>query len=197
MKGDIYIMKKQYGFYFNADRCVQCRACEVACKSAHNVETGQKWRRGIEIWEGEFPDITRTFFSLVCMHCGKPACEEVCPSGAIIKRAEDGIVVVDKDKCTGCQDCYSACPYHVPQFGDDSTMQKCDFCIERGLEPVCVAVCPTEALYYGTMEELSRLAAEKGARRLTGSTEPSLFILNKLGDNNIVHSTLVEAVDRP
>jgi len=125
------------------------------------------------------------------MHCGKPACEEVCPTGAISKRAEDGIVVVDRNKCNGCQECFSACPYHVPQFGDDGTMQKCDFCIERGLEPACTAHCPTEALQYGTMEELSKLATEKAAQRLIGPAEPSIFISNKLGDNNIIHNTLV------
>ncbi len=185
-------MGKQYGFYFDADRCVQCHACEVACKSTHNIEPGPKWRRPIDIWEGEFPNVTRTFFSLACMHCGKPACVEACLTGAISKRTEDGIVVVDKDKCNGCQDCAAACPYDVPQFGDDGTMQKCDFCLELGMEPVCVVHCPTEALYYGTMEELTALATEKAAEKLTGPSEPSIFILNKIGNNASVRSILVE-----
>ena len=105
-------MTKQYAFYFDADRCVMCYTCEVACKSTRNVELGVSWRKVIEIWRGEFPDVSRTFVSLSCLHCAEPACEDACPAGAISKRAEDGIVVVDKDKCTGCQDCYSACPYH-------------------------------------------------------------------------------------
>ena len=179
-------MTKQYGFYFDADRCIQCRACEIACKSANGIEPGPRWRRVIDIWEGDFPNVTRTFFSLACMHCGKPACVEVCPTGAISKRAEDGIVVVDRDKCNGCQECASACPYDVPQFGDDGTMQKCDFCIETSKEPACAVSCPTEALLYGTMEELSELVAAKAAEKLPGSTDPSIFVLNKLG-NNTVH----------
>ena len=183
-------MAKQYGFYFDADRCVQCRACETACKSAHDIEPGLRWRRVIDIWEGEFPDVACTYFSLACMHCARPACAEACPTGAITKRAEDGIVVVDREKCNGCRECSAACPFDVPQFGADGTMQKCDFCIERGREPACVATCPAEALFYGTMEELSRLAEAKSAKKLAGPTEPSIFISSKPG-NNAVHKKFV------
>jgi anaerobic dimethyl sulfoxide reductase subunit B (iron-sulfur subunit) len=172
---------KQYGFYFDANRCVRCFACEVACKSARHIEPGLKWRRVVDIWDGAFPDITRTFFSRACMHCELPLCAEACPAGAISKRDEDGIVAVDKDKCNGCRDCSPACPYDVPQFGDDGTMQKCDGCIGQGREPACAATCPAEALRYGNMEELSALAAERGAKKLTGPTGPSLFILDKSG----------------
>ena len=171
-------MTKQYGFYFDADRCIQCRTCEVACKSTHNIEPGVKWRRVIEIWEGEFPNITRTFFSLACMHCGKPACVEVCPTGAISKRAEDGIVVVDRDKCNGCRECLPACPYGVPQFGDDGTMQKCDFCIGIGREPACAVSCPAEALSFGTLDELLEMATGKAIKRMDGITEPSIVVVS-------------------
>ena len=101
-------MSKQYGFYYDAGRCIQCRTCEVACKSTNNIEPGVKWRRVIETWGGNYPDVTRTFFSLACTHCEEPACIVVCPTGAIRKRVEDGIVVVDKDKCNGCQ--VESCP---------------------------------------------------------------------------------------
>jgi anaerobic dimethyl sulfoxide reductase subunit B (iron-sulfur subunit) len=178
-------MSKQYGFFYDVSRCVQCRTCEVACKSFRNVEPGLKWRRVVETWSGEFPNITRTFLSLACMHCVKPACAAVCPTGAIIKRAEDGIVVVDRDKCNGCQECFYACPFGIPQFGHDGIMQKCDFCIESGGEPACAASCPAEAIHYGTMEGLAELATGKSAERLTGPTEPSIFITNKLGANMI------------
>ena len=175
----------QNGFFFDSERCVQCRTCEVACLSIHSIHQGVKWRRVIEIWFGEFPDVTRKFFSLSCMHCRKPACVEVCPTGAIEKRAEDGIVVVDRDKCNGCQDCFTACPFGIPQFGADGIMQKCDFCLEIGREPACVASCPAESIHYGTMEELSKLAAKKSAERLNVPTEPSIFISNKLGANMV------------
>lgn len=169
-------MSKQYGFYYNAGRCIQCRTCEVACKSTRNVEPGVKLRRVIDTWDGKFPNVTRTFFSLACMHCGKPACLEVCPTEAITKRAEDGIVVVDRNKCNGCQECLSACPFDVPQFGHDGTLQKCDFCMGIAGGPACVASCPAEAIHYGTMEELPEMVTGKAAERMTGNTAPSIFI---------------------
>ncbi len=172
-------MSEQYGFYFDETRCIQCRTCELACKSAHNVEPGVKWRRVIETWGGNYPDVTRTFFSLACMHCEKPACVAVCPTGAIRKRVEDGIVVVDMDKCNGCQDCFPACPYGVPQFGKDGKMQKCDFCTEIGSEPACVVSCPAEAIYAGTLDELLEMAKGKGkaGRRMDGTTKPSIVVV--------------------
>jgi len=111
------------------------------------------------------------------MHCGKPTCIEACPTGAISKRAEDGIVVVDGDKCNGCQDCLSACPYVVPQFGDNGIMQKCDCCAELGIEPVCAVSCPAEALNFGTLDELLEMATGKATRRMDGPTEPSVIIV--------------------
>jgi anaerobic dimethyl sulfoxide reductase subunit B (iron-sulfur subunit) len=171
-------MTEQYGFYFDADRCIQCHACELACKSVNGIEPGVRWRKVVEIWTGEFPDVSRTFISLSCLHCAEPACEKACPTGAIYKRAEDGIVVVERDKCNGCGDCFTACPYGVPQFGADGIMQKCDFCLGRGKEPACTEPCPANALFYGKMEELERLAAEKAAEKLAGDTVPSLFIHN-------------------
>ncbi len=170
-------MSKQYGFYYDAGRCIQCRTCEVACKNTHDIEPGVKWRRVIETWGGEYPNVTRVFFSLSCMHCDKPACAAVCPTGAISKRAEDGIVVVDSDKCNGCQDCFPACPYGVPQFGADGIMQKCDFCLETGRGPACTASCPAEALNFGTLDELLAMATGKAARRMEGPTGPSVIIV--------------------
>jgi anaerobic dimethyl sulfoxide reductase subunit B (iron-sulfur subunit) len=173
-------MSKQYGFYFDESRCIQCRTCEMSCKSAHNVEPGVKLRHVLDTWKGQFPDVTHTFFSLACMHCEQPACVAVCPTGAIIKRADDGIVVVDSEKCNGCQDCSQGCPYHIPQFGKDGKMQKCDFCLSINRTPACTESCPAEALYFGTIDELLLMAKYKNkvARRMEGSTQPYLIIVN-------------------
>jgi anaerobic dimethyl sulfoxide reductase subunit B (iron-sulfur subunit) len=173
-------MAKQYGFYFNADSCILCRACEVACKEANNIQPGIKWMRVVEIWGGVYPDLTRDFFALACMHCAKPACIEVCPTGAISKRGEDGIVVVDKDKCNGCRDCFSACPYGVPQFGENGIMQMCDFCTGINIEPACEASCPTGALKFGSLDELQEMVQWKGAKKMDGPTEPSIIIAGEL-----------------
>jgi anaerobic dimethyl sulfoxide reductase subunit B (iron-sulfur subunit) len=170
-------MSKQYGFYYDSTRCVQCRTCEVACKGTHNIEPGVQWRRVIETWKGAYPNVTRVFFSLACMHCEKPACVAICPTGAITKRTRDGIVVVDRDKCNGCRDCFSACPFGVPQFGADGIMQKCDFCLETGAGPVCVASCPSDALKFGALDDLLEMTTVKNVRRMSGATGPSIIVL--------------------
>ena len=176
-------MDKQLGFYFDARRCIQCHACEIACKAAHEAELGVKWRRVLNYWQGEYPRVVNRNFSLSCMHCALPACRDACPTGAITKRAEDGIVVVDAEACNGCRLCADACPYGAPQFGQDGTMQKCDLCLgsisdlrQRGGEPACVATCPGEALVFGDMETLARLAAANSGEKLSGATQPSFFL---------------------
>ena len=170
---------KQYGFYFESNKCAECHACEVACKGANNVDLGVHWRKVSVIWSGSFPNVSMTSISMSCMHCGKPACEAVCPTGAIHKREEDGIVVVDQSKCIGCHYCFFACPFGVPQYGDDGTMQKCEMCIERleqGENPACVNTCPAEALHFGTLEELAQIASTASAVTLAGSTRPAMIV---------------------
>jgi anaerobic dimethyl sulfoxide reductase subunit B len=172
-------MAKQYGFYVEMDKCVECHACEVACKSANQVELGVSWRRVVTLWAGQFPKVSVESVSLACMHCGDPACEAVCPTGAITKRPEDGIVVVDQTKCIGCHLCGMACPFGVPQYGKDGKMQKCELCLERmqaGLQPACVWTCPASAIHAGPLDELSKLAQQKSAKTLGGATLPSVLI---------------------
>jgi anaerobic dimethyl sulfoxide reductase subunit B len=172
-------MAKQYGFMIDTERCVDCRACVTACKSSNNVELGITWRRVSRTWKGNYPNVTFTSASMACNHCAEPACVKVCPAGAISKRGEDGIVVVDKTKCIKCRSCGKACPYHAPQYGKDGFMQKCDLCLDRisaEKRPACVTTCPAGALMFGTMDELPKLAGKKTVRQLEGRTKPSIFV---------------------
>ncbi len=172
-------MAKQLGFYVEMDKCVQCHACEVACQSYHQSDLGVKMRRVTTIWSGSFPNVTSVSVSMSCMHCGDPACVAVCPAGALSKRPEDGLVVVDDSKCIGCHYCFFACPFGVPQYGADGTMKKCDMCLDRleaGEVPACVKTCPAEAIHYGPLDELSELARQKVAKNLVGSTNPSVLL---------------------
>jgi anaerobic dimethyl sulfoxide reductase subunit B (iron-sulfur subunit) len=178
----------QRGFYIDMNICMGCLTCMAACKNWNNIAPqvtaepgtqGPKWRRVATVETGAYPDARIVNVSLSCVHCGKPACMAVCPAGAIRKRMEDGIVLVDGNKCIGCRSCAAACPFGAPQFGEDGTMQKCDYCLDRiaqGQEPACVESCPPGALRAGTMEELSALAAAKAARRLAAASDPSLWI---------------------
>jgi len=170
----------QRGFFLDLTRCTSCYACVVACKAHHAIlDETVYWRRVTALEGGAHPHVRVANLSLSCMHCENPACRDVCPTQAIHKRSEDGLVLVDSSRCIGCKVCGVACPYGIPQFGMDGKMQKCDFCLDRlekGLEPACVSTCPARALHTGTLEELSMLAMKKSACRYTQLTRPSFFI---------------------
>lgn len=171
---------EQWGFLIDTKNCVGCHACEIACKNRNQLEVGPRLRHVITIESGNFPDIAVTNVSMACMHCGKPACMEVCPTGAISKRSEDGIVVVDHNKCIGCHYCFFACPFGHPQYRADGTMFKCDLCLDRiqaGLEPACVKTCFYDALHAGPLSELSVLAKERVASNLANATQPSVIVV--------------------
>ena len=153
----------QLAFFIDQSRCTGCHTCTVACKDWHDIPAGPvHWRRVIRIEKGKHPNLFVAFHTLSCLHCAEPACIAACPVGAIYKRKEDGIVLVDREKCLGkdaCGLCLEACPYDVPQFGEEENarMQKCDFCVDRWAEdkkPVCVESCPMRALDAGPLDEL-------------------------------------------
>jgi len=122
------------------------------------------------------------------MHCATPLCVVVCPEGAISKREEDGIVVIDTDLCTGCGTCRTNCPFEVPEIIQleeaDGTMRpvsdKCDACLSLGRQPDedthCVATCPLGALHFGPLSEMGAMATERGGALMEGTTVPSVYI---------------------
>jgi anaerobic dimethyl sulfoxide reductase subunit B (iron-sulfur subunit) len=163
-------MSEEYGFSYAKENCMQCHACEVACKSWRGVELGVRRRRVEKIWQGSYPDVKNISASVSCMHCVEPACVQVCPQGAISKRVEDGVVLVDREKCIGCQICLEACPFGAPAFGVDGKNQKCDMCVnDIDLQtdgPPCVATCPTMALTFGKMDVQAKKAMEESMKQL-------------------------------
>jgi Fe-S-cluster-containing dehydrogenase component len=111
----------------------------------------------------EFIDRTRSLQTVpvVCMHCEQPTCAEVCPADAI-KRSGDGVVQSAlKPRCIACGNCVMACPFGVPEvYLDRQVMMKCDMCYDRssaGKKPMCATVCPSQALFFGTREEIMAL----------------------------------------
>ena len=142
---------KELGFVFKKELCIQCHACESACKNWHHTGPGVKWRRIAHRWQGSYPFVSGYTLSLACMHCLNPECTRVCPAGAIKKHPDTGAVLVEPSKCIGCGRCLKACPVKAPQFGADGRMQKCDLCygdpaVFDTSEPPCIRACPTQAL---------------------------------------------------
>jgi len=169
-------MIQHKAFLFDATRCIDCRACMVACSVENNIAMNKTriWVAG-EGLMGKYPDLQRATMVYHCMHCNHPDCLSACPVGAYTKRL-DGPVEYNGDKCIGCRYCMNACPFGVPHFDYDkgiiegAFIDKCTFCpqrVDNGMEPACVATCPTDALVYGEREDLikeahARIAAHPG-----------------------------------
>lgn len=182
----------QYAFYYNADKCIYCRVCALACKDKHNHKPGRKFRRVYSNCAGSWdtsgstpsPDGVYSYsFTIACNHCADPACMKVCPANAIAKRA-DGIVFIDRELCIGCESCSAACPYNAPSFDREAMkMEKCDFCREllaEGETPACAASCNMQAIEYGELEMLKVLHPEAVQQIFPlpdpSQTRPSLLI---------------------
>ncbi len=139
-------------FVIDQSRCIGCEACVQACAEC-GTHRGQSL---IHLDRIDRATSTQTA-PMVCMHCEAPTCAQVCPADAI-KQTEEGIVQSAlKPRCIGCSNCVLACPFGVPKYVVDfDQMMKCDMCTDRtseGLTPMCASVCPSEALWYGTIEE--------------------------------------------
>ncbi|MBI4700407.1 MAG: 4Fe-4S dicluster domain-containing protein [Deltaproteobacteria bacterium] len=100
----------RYGMVIDLKRCYGCYACVMACKVKNHTPPGVFWSRLLKGETGEYPSAVRQALPVLCMHCEEPSCLEVCPTGATVQR-DDGVVVVEKDKCMGCKYCMMACPY--------------------------------------------------------------------------------------
>ncbi|MCC5859343.1 MAG: 4Fe-4S dicluster domain-containing protein [Ectothiorhodospiraceae bacterium] len=182
------------GLVIDADNCVGCQACVVACKQWNTSGTlgpltdhdpygdepsGVAFNRVRSYEVGVFPNSKTVNMPMSCMHCETAECVTVCPTGASYKRQEDGIVLVDQDKCMGCNLCAWACPYGARELDDVSgTMKKCTLCVDRiyddalpeeERQPVCVLTCPSNARHFGDFDDpdshVNRLVRERGGQQ--------------------------------
>ena len=170
------IASKKFVMVIDLSRCKNLKKCQSACNHAHHVQEGQNW---IKIYPMQDAEMTAPYWQpTTCMHCDEPPCVKVCPVDATFKR-QDGIVLIDSDRCIGCRFCMAACPYSTrvfnwgkPDLPEDvanqdynaetstppkkGTVSKCDFCPDMtrmGMLPHCVSACPNGVYFFGDMYE--------------------------------------------
>jgi anaerobic dimethyl sulfoxide reductase subunit B (iron-sulfur subunit) len=166
----------QKGFYFDQTVCIGCKTCQISCKDKNNVAPGVLFRTVHTFEGGKFPKPWAYFISIGCNHCENPRCVQNCPTGAMHKRAEDGLVVVDQDVCIGCKYCTWSCPYSAPQYLEEKgVVGKCDGCVDltaKGGNPTCVDSCIMRVLEFGDLAELKK--KHPGVQVVEGMPDPSL-----------------------
>ncbi len=167
---------KKFVMVIDLARCKNLRKCQSACNHMHHVHPGQNW---IKVLGMDDADHTAPYWQpTTCMHCDEPPCVKVCPVDATFKR-QDGIVLIDSDRCIGCRFCMAACPYSTRVFNWEEpvltkeeaeqhyscessmpqkkgTVGKCDFCPDmtrKGELPHCVQACPNGVFMFGDMNE--------------------------------------------
>ena len=199
-------------FVIDIGRCSGCYNCQLACKDEHvendwtpyakpQPETGQFWLKIEENVCGSVPKVKIHYIPMLCNHCENAACIDACKYGAITKR-EDGLVIIDPDKCResgGCRECLAACPYDVIYFNEELGLaQKCTGCahlLDNGIKlPRCVEVCPTDAMRFGDEEDLKDLIAGSTVLKPESGCGPNVYYRNIPG--KFIAGTVFDPVGR-
>ncbi len=198
----------QYAFHFSGSRCTGCKTCELACKDYKDLSTEVSYRKVYEYemagsWKQDgkgcwIVEGTTYYTSIACNHCDDPACVKVCPTGAMHKDSDTGIVSVDANKCIGCGYCHMACPYNAPKIDREKGCSvKCDGCQDRiaeGKKPICVEACPLRALDFDERSKIEN--AYKGSEVADIAplpekkyTNPNLLISKPAGAEDAQHAS--------
>lgn len=151
--------EKKYAIVLDTKKCLNCKACTVACKLENEVDHHKTayriWVTELEL-QGNFPNLYQEFEPSQCQHCENTPCQSVCPTNATYKTPE-GVVMVDYDKCILCKACMTACPYDARYVSEHKkAIDKCTLCYHRlaeGREPACVETCPTKVRVFGDLND--------------------------------------------
>ncbi len=208
----------QLALVIDLNVCVGCQACVTSCKqwntsgsagplvdlNPYGAEPSGTFFNRVQTYEvGEFPSTETIHFPKSCLHCEDPPCVPVCPTGASYKREEDGIVLVDYDKCIGCKYCSWACPYGARELDESrQVMTKCTLCVDRIYDhsipvdqrkPSCVLACPSNARLFGDIHdpdsEVSEAIRERRGYQLMPewATQPANHYLPRQRIKNTTH----------
>lgn len=158
-KGTIPNLEQHYGkaWNFNHDKTFfRQGGVKQWLKPEGNPNWGPNWDE--DQGDGEYPKQNHHFYlPRICNHCTHPACRDACPRSAIEKRDQDGIVVVNQDKCHGYRFCVEACPYKKVFFDTENQVAaKCIFCfprVEDGVAPACARQCPGRLRFVGFLDD--------------------------------------------
>lgn len=194
-------------FIVDLSVCNGCYCCQIACKDEHvandwtpyakpQPDTGQFWIKMQEDVRGSVPKVKISYTPLMCLHCDDAQCMAVCKPGAIYRR-EDGMIVIDPQKCTGCKLCPDYCPHDRISFNENLNIaQKCTGCahlLDDGWDvPRCVDNCPTGAMKFG--EESDLVAQIAKAEFKNDTCKGRVYYLNR--PKKFVAGTIYDPVEK-
>jgi formate dehydrogenase iron-sulfur subunit len=171
----------EVGKLIDLSRCIGCKACQAACMEWNDLRDGVGANLGAYTNPTDLSPMSWCLmrFSEVeidgrlrwlilkdgCLHCADPGCLRACPAPGAIVQYANGIVDFQEEQCIGCGYCISGCPFNIPRLRrEDAKVYKCTLCSDRvavGLEPACIKTCPTQALSFGSKEDMLDLARHR------------------------------------
>lgn len=196
-------------FLIDVAKCSGCYNCQLACKDEHcgndwspyskpQPQIGQFWCKVSDHVCGTIPKVKIHYISQLCGHCRNAACMEVCPEGAIYRR-DDGFIIIDPEKCSGCKKCMEACPYDAIFFNKELNIaQKCTGCahlLDNGYKlPRCVEACPTDAMRFGEEEDMAEDLKGAVTLKPESGCQPRVYYKNIPG--RFIAATVYDPVEK-